>query len=227
MKTICKKCSGKEKWLPTSVSKLEEFLSNLITSGQGVPNVSGLRKNIVYNLQYLQFQQQLLSEFDVTQVILTQTWKVHIIVGTSIIEAILYYLLTSKGYQKTFQWEEVGRTGNEVNIDGCKHRIENTIFTKLESPKNLEMNLDSMIKIANKKKLLGDNQEIYKKINYLRKLRNSVHLHAIQKDTDTDWWKINKNEIDTVKIVLYSFLTSSLFKPTESQKEYLEFLKVT
>lgn len=105
MKKICQECQRDGKWYPTSISNLETYLGKFIKAGAGVPNVVGLRKNIAYNIQYLQFQSQLLDEFDVTQVILTQTWKMQIIVGTSIIESLLYYLLTSKNLHKTTQWE--------------------------------------------------------------------------------------------------------------------------
>ena len=48
--------------------------------------------------------------------------------------------------------------------------------------------------------------------------------NAIGEDYDTDWWKINKNEVNTIKLVLYSFMTSSLFKPTNEEKQIFEFL---
>ena len=153
MKKICQECSDDGKWLPSSVFSLENYLGKFIKSGKGVPNVVGLRKNIAYNLQYLQFQKQALVEFNVTQVILTQVWKMHIIVGTSIVEALLYYLLTSKGLQKTTEWEQVANTSNETNIDGAKHKIENVVYKKLEKPIPIEMTLDIMIKKAEKKKL--------------------------------------------------------------------------
>ena len=225
MKKICQECSDDGKWLPSSILSLENYLGKFIKSGKGVPNIVGLRKNIAYNLQYLQFQKQALIEFNVTQVILTQVWKMHIIVGTSIVEALLYYLLTSKGLQKTTDWEQVANTSNETNIDGAKHKIENVVYKKLEKPIPIEMTLDIMIKKAEKKKLLGTGQVIYKKLNYLRKLRNRIHIHAIGEDYDTDWVKINKNEVDTVRLVLYSFMTSSLFKPTNEEKKLFSFLQ--
>ena len=225
MKKICQDCRRDGKWYPTSISNLDTYLSKFIRAGVGVPNVVGLRKNIAYNIQYLQFQSQLLSEFDVTQVILTQTWKMQIIVGTSIIEALLYYLLTSQKLHKTTQWEQICSTSNEATIEGNKHKVENVIYRKLEIPLPLDMTLDVMIKRAEKKKLLGKSHEIYKKLNYLRKLRNRVHIHAIDKDTDTDWWTINKNELDIIKGVLYSFFTSSLFKPTVAERQFFQFLR--
>lgn len=228
MKKICQECLSDGKWLPSSIYNLERFLGKFIKAGRGVPNVLGLRKNIAYNLQFLQFlqfQSQLLNEFKVTQVIHTQTWKIYIIVGTSIVEALLYYLLTSKGLHKTTEWEQIGNTSNEVNIDSCKHRIENIVLKKLSTPVPQDMTLDVMIKKAEKKQLLGINREIYKKLNYLRKLRNRVHIHAIDEDYDTDWWKINANEVGTIKVVLYSFMVSSLFKPTDQEKQLFEFLR--
>lgn len=225
MKKICQQCQSDGKWLPTSIARLEEYLAKFIQTEAGVPNAAALRKNIAYNLQYLQFQNQILIEFNVTQVILTQVWKIHIIVGTSIVEALLYYLLTSKGMHKTTEWEQVGSTSNETNIDGAKHKIENVIYRKLQNPAPQDMTLDVMIKKAEKSKLLGTGQEIYKKLNYLRKLRNRVHIHAVDEDYDTDWWKININEVKTVKLVLYSFMTSSLFRPTNDEKEIFAFLR--
>ena len=86
------------------------------------------------------------------------------------------------------------------------------------------MTLDVMIKKAEKKKLLGNDHEIYKKLNHLRKVRNRIHLHAIDEDYDTDWFKINKDDVITIKVVLYSFMTSSFFKPSNDEKQYFDFL---
>ncbi|MEQ8409554.1 MAG: hypothetical protein RKH07_14895 [Gammaproteobacteria bacterium] len=224
MRKLCQQCSSEGKWLPTPIGAFEEFLSKFIAAGRGVPNVVALRKNIAYNLQYLQFQKQVLLECGVTQVITTQVWKVHIIVGTSIIEALLYYLLTSTGLHKTQKWEEVGKSSSENKFEGKDFRIENTYFRRPVKDNPQEMTLDWMIKKAESKKLLGSDHNIYKKLVYLRKLRNRVHIHAVNEDYDTDWLKINKNEVDTVRNVLYMFFTSSLFKPSQTEKGYFEFL---
>lgn len=224
MKKICTDCS-EERWLPTSISKLEAYLSKFFITGHGVHNVPEIKKNIAYNLQYLQFQSQILREFKLTSVIQTQTWKVCIIVGTGIIEAILHYLLTAKGLNKKSEWEEETIAETGINLEGCKYKIENRIFKKLSSPKAVEMSLDIMIKKVESKKLLGANHEIYKKLQYLRKLRNRVHLHVIEQPYDTDWWKFSNNEMATMKKVLYSFMISSFFSPTEEEKALFEFLK--
>jgi hypothetical protein len=224
LKKICQECSSEGKWLPTSISRLESYLGKFIKTDMGIPNSVGLRKNIAYNLQYLQFQIQELKEFNLTSVLQTQIWKVFIIVGTSIIEALLYYLLVSKGFHKITEWEQIGSTSNEVNLNGAQHKIENIIYKKLKGPIPESMTLDVMTKKAENKKLLGTNHTIYKKLNYLRKLRNRVHIYAIDSDTDTDWWEINPKEFKIIKTVLYSFFTSSLFSPSDKERELFDFL---
>lgn len=225
MKKICTNCTSDERWLPTPISIYEEYLIKYIKAGNGVQNIRAIRKNIAYNLQYLEFQIQLLNEFNVTQVILTQTWKVFIIIGTGIIEAILYYLLTSKKLAKSTNWLEIASTGNEVNVEGKQYRIENVIYEKLASLIPVDMTFDTMIKKVESKKLLGNGHEIYKKLQYLRKLRNRVHLHLIEEEYDTDWKKFNLDEINTMKLVLYSFMISSFFSPTLQEKKLFNFLR--
>lgn len=222
---LCNNCRTEGKWLPTSIPRLEAYLGKFMAAGLGVPNVVGLRKNLAYNIQYLQFQRQMLSELDVTQVILTQVWKMHIIVGTSIVEALLYFLITSKNEQKVTEWKEIGASSSDTLIKSKRCRIETKIFEKLDTPEPAQMTLDVMAKKAENLKLLGDGPEIYKKLSYLRKLRNRVHIHAITADQDTDWWKINRKEVDTLRLVLYSFLTSSLFDPTNDEKKIFAFLR--
>lgn len=125
---LCKNCRTDGKWLPTSISRLETYLGKFIASGQGVSNVVGLRKNMAYNIQYLQFQRQLLSELDVTQVIITQVWKMHIIVGTSIVEALLYFLITSKNEHKTTQWKQIGWASSTLKRNTVEGTVENMFW---------------------------------------------------------------------------------------------------
>ena len=48
--------------------------------------------------------------------------------------------------------------------------------------------------------------------------------NTIDENYDTDWWKINKNEVNTIRLILYSVMTSSLFKPSNEEKQIFEFL---
>ena len=105
MPKVCNNSSEDGKWLPTPISALDAYLQKFIPKGATIPNTCTLRKNIAYNLQYLQYLDQTLNEFKLTSVLVTQNWKVFIIAGTGIVEALLYYLLFSKGMYKETEWE--------------------------------------------------------------------------------------------------------------------------
>lgn len=62
------------------------------------------------------------------------------------------------------------------------------------------------------------------KLQYLRKLRNRVHLNLIDEEYDRDWKKFNNTEIETMKFVLYSFIVSSLFAPTNDKNKMFNVL---
>jgi hypothetical protein len=226
MRKICLKCAEDGRWLPTPVSTLDSYLHKFIPKGASVPNTRALRKNVAYNLQYLQYLDQSLSEFTLTSVIVTQTWKVFIIVGTGIIEALLYYLLYSNNLHREIEWElRASKSTNEFRLDGRMHKIENSLWAKLDSPRSEAMTFESMIQKVEAKKLLGDDHEIYKKLQFLRKLRNRVHLQLIEDEGDTDWTSFNISEIKTMKLALHTLLTGSLFSPTASEKKMFAFLK--
>lgn len=226
MQKICKHCRKNGKWFPTPVAELETYLNKFIKEDVGVANTTALRKNIAYNIQYLQFQSQVLFEFDVTSVIWTQTLKMQIIVGTSIVEALFYYLLTSKKMCKTTLWKKITSINSkEVKIEGGKYRIENVIFEKLETPIPQGMTLDSMIKKVRSHRFLGSEQQIYSDLNSLRELRNRVHIHDVKNDMDTDWWNVTKNEEGLFNNVLYSVFTGPFFSLTHEEKLFFSFLR--
>jgi hypothetical protein len=227
MPKLCAICSEGGKWLPTPVNTLDAYLQKLIPTGTDIiPNASAYRKNLAYNIQYLQYLDQTLNELNLTSVLVTQTWKVFILVGAGIIEALLYYLLRSYNLQKRTEWELITKkSSNEFKLDGRLHKIENCLWAKLISPQDEDMSFESMIQKAETKKLLGNNHDIYKKLQYLRKLRNRVHLHLIEDERDTDWTKFNKKEITTMKYALFTFLTGKLFLPKASEKKMFSFLK--
>jgi len=46
-------------WYPWPVSQLESILQKALYSNRGYEHVYALRKNIAYNLQYIEFQDQI------------------------------------------------------------------------------------------------------------------------------------------------------------------------
>jgi hypothetical protein len=87
------------------------------------------------------------------------------------------------------------------------------------------MTFDGMIGRAKSKKVLGNDPQVYQKLESLRKLRNRVHLQQIEHPTDTDWNAFQRQDFEDMRIVLYSVLTSNIFRPSRDEKAYFEYLR--
>ena len=227
MPRLCKTCGENDRWLPVPVDTHRTFLGKLIVPTAAVPHADGLKSNLAYNLQYLEYIDFTLQDLRLTSVLWTISVKNFLIVGTSVIEALLYYVLRAKGLHRKNHWQLLRKVvTNEfaVNTDTCK--IENHFFQKLPEPIEEEMNFDSMLKKVETKKLLGNDEPLYKKLNYLRKLRNRVHLQLLEKNLDTDWHNFNHKELQLMKHALYAVFSSALFSPTLDDLRPLGFLNV-
>ena len=93
MTSLCKDCGQDNQWLPTPLHKIETLLSTLIDRDKGVDHHYELRKNLAYNLQYIEYLACTLEDLRLTSVLHNQTIKSFIIVGSGVVEAILYYVL--------------------------------------------------------------------------------------------------------------------------------------
>lgn len=226
MKRLVKKNEPDAAWYPVSISRLDNLLGKVITSGYGYPHTYALRRNIAYNLQHIEFLDKCLSDLKLSSVLITQTWKSIITVGCGIIESLLYFLIVKKNLHPTDWWElEYIAFGNEKKIDDHRVKIDSCVYKKLETPKPKEMSFDAMLKKARKKGLLGSDDDLYVKLNKLRKLRNKVHLHAIDNPSDTDWNAFQKEDIKTMTEVLYEVFTSTIFRPSAEERGYFDYLK--
>ncbi len=187
----------------------------------------GLQKNIAYSLQHLEFIHRCGEDLNLTSVLWTQNAKTFIIVACSIIEALFFYLLRARGKAATTSWKSYRKlSGQEFkDVDGKKKKIDMEIFEKIEPEIFEEMTFDSMCKRVESKKLVAlGNDEFFKNLAYLRKLRNRVHVHIVEDDTDTDYLKINRKQYDVARKILFTLLTSELF--TEVREDLFDYLKV-
>jgi len=224
-RTLCKDCGSK--WLPTSIGKLREFFARGIESGKGVPHTYAFRSNLAYSFQYLEYLVASKRDLDLTSALTKQINKSFIIAGCGLVEGILYFLIRSNNFHRENPWELVKEVKtNPFTTDGSELKIENHIFRKLDTPVEEQMSFDSMIKKCNNKKLLGNDHEIYKQLNYLRKMRNRIHLQTIESAYDHDWNKISTSDFELMSKVLFLVLTSSIFNPIADQKQFLAFLDV-
>jgi hypothetical protein len=188
-------------------------------------------RNIGYNLQYLEYLSHTIDEHlggtePLHVTVLTLTYKTFVITGMGIVEAILWYLLKRADQHSRNEWGTVSETTNEFTENGREFMIVTTIRRKLDAPQDVEMSLDHMTRRVEKKKLLGVDGQVYKDLNHLRKLRNRVHIHDVQHDKDTDWWKFSNKDVKLMKGVLNSILRSELFKPEDDYEDMLAYLKV-
>ncbi|MGE0470922.1 MAG: hypothetical protein AB7L09_14960 [Nitrospira sp.] len=214
-------------WCPNGVDLIRLFLQRGMPKNKVIRHHTAFVGNISYHLQYLEFLNHLLTEKQLHVIVRQQTQKTFVITGMSIIEAILWYILRKEGMQKMEEWDEIGNfeTSSFMN-DTSELRIINTIVKKRDKPVEVEMSLDSMLKKVESKKLLGLDHQVYRKLNYLRKLRNRVHIHTVGFDHDTDWYSFSDKEVRLMKKVLHSVLSSELFKPEKEHKSIIEYLKV-
>jgi hypothetical protein len=184
-------------WCPNLVDSIRAFLRQGIPDDGVLAHGRAFVSNIAYNLQYLEFLNHLLTEKQLHSTVRTQSQKSFVITCMSIIEAVLWYVLRKNGMHKIEDWEEIKELHTSSFRDGdSERRVRNTILRKRHEPVEAEMNLDSMIKKVESKKFLGIDHQVHRDLNYLKKLRNKVHIHAVQHDRDTDWYSFNDQEAD-------------------------------
>lgn len=212
-------------WYPVPIDQLDTLLTKVISSGHGYTHVYALRRNIAYNLQYIEYLHKTLTDIKLSGVLFTQTWKTIILTGCGILESLLYFLLVKRDIHSKSEWQlKIIMPGNQKALDGVQSKIDGHLYTKLSSPKAIQMNFDSIIKKAKTKKVLGSKSSIYTKLDNLRQLRNKVHLQAIDNPTDTDWNSFNRADVNDMDELLYSTFTSNIFTPSAYEKSYFKYL---
>ena len=204
----------KDSWYPNNIPELEAFLEQLI---QPLPQINssrakGIRKNLAYSLQYLEFLEQCNRDLRLSSVLESQNYKTFVITGCSVVEAIFYYVLVKEQKAAMTDWESAQKVpSHEFSKGSHRYMMETEIFRKLSIPKLAEMTFDAMCKKVESKKLVELGEDVNKKIPYLRKLRNRVHLYGIEDSLDTDYLKLGKSHFETMKSTLKELLSCSLF----------------
>ena len=205
---------AEEFWSPSPINNWRGLIATGISKDRLGEQHYSFISNLGYSLQYLEYLDHLLRKTQLHATIKSQTTKTFVIVSMAVIESILFYVLYSNSELPSDEWETIkrGLTSPEFSDGQKKKRILTTLQEKLEVPQPREMNLDQMIKRVEKKKLLGIDITIYKTLNYLRKLRNKIHIQGVASRFDTDWNTFSENEFQKSKNVLLALLTSEQFK---------------
>lgn len=82
----------KTRWYPIAIETWEEALIAISFNGRQVIKDHDIRRNLAYNLQYLEYIEQTIVELSLSAVLTKQTYKSYIIVAIGIVESILYHL---------------------------------------------------------------------------------------------------------------------------------------
>jgi len=218
---------SKNVWYPPRIKALENYLSVLLQENTYFTKsqISSLKKNIAYNLQYVEFLTRIMKDIQLSDVLITQNIKFFVICSASIIEALFYYIVISNGKGSTTNWVSYKNLGShEFSVKEDKFKTETELFIKVPHPIDKDMTFDQMCKKIEDRKMLGDVKDLYKQISNIRKLRNRIHIQEIKHSTDTDWWIFNQDQFKLMKKVLYGVLTSSLFS-NSSQHSFFDYLK--
>ncbi len=228
-KYLCTKCINEDnerKWYPVSIHDLEKILERKIFSENTNDYRYALRKNIAYNLQYLEFQIECFNQLSLSSVLYVQNYKIFILVAASIIEGILFHELKRHNlYKRTF-WNKISTImSNEKNILNKKIRLETYLYEHIGKEKEQEMSFDQMLQKTESKKLLGDNHNIYASIKTLRKLRNKIHLHLADSNIDTDYNSFDFEKLELAKRTLLKVLKIYLSLTDEEVDRYFNYLK--
>ena len=212
-------------WDIKGVTSYEVFFDSGIKENSQFHRTYELVKNLSYNLKYLEFLSNSLKR-EMHKVIEMELIKTYVIIGMSVIESILYYALKSKNLHKTEPFEEITvMSSNQKKVNGVFIKVETRLLKKLKENKEVEMNLNSMLKKTENNKLLGDDHSIYKQLNNLRKLRNRIHLYNTEENLDHDWNSFRNKELVLIKKSLKKVLYSELFETTtEKRDELFEFI---
>lgn len=222
---LTKKSEREASWYPIPIKNIDSLLSKAINRGIGFVHVYALKRNIAYNLQYLEFLDRCLLDIKLSTVLTTQIYKNFILIGCSIIESLLDYLLIKSGNYRMNQWElDYVMPGQEKDVERKRKRIDCHVYKKLNTKRLEKMSFDAMIRKAESNKILRSDHKIYAKLQYLRKLRNKVHLHVIDEPTDTDWNAFHYRHLCAMAPVIHSVFTGSIFRPSKKEKSYFNYL---
>lgn len=208
-----------ERWAPTTV---EQFLA-LIKKGILKDMDESLCKNIIYNLQYLEYIDYQLSELKLHSVITKMLFKSFIVTSVSIVEAIFYYILKSNNQHKTTTEKLLFSLKSNKKKYGNEEIVFETNIYKIIEPEEEEMTFDSMIKKMEKRKYLDLKHAYFPYLKYFKDLRNRVHIHITEGDKfGTDFWKFEESDYLFVKYMLLHLLTDDNIIKLETDPVYNE-----
>ena len=204
MDTLILKNDTNPRWYPQAI----ETYKAGIKIPYDTPENRRLNSNFAYSMQYIEYLEKQLAELSLSEVVKKMVYKSYIITGIGIVELLLVYRLRSTDNWNTTEWEKYCEFSANPKVIGTSTvKSVTTIYTKV-SPHDMRMDLDSMIKKAEGKRILTIDHNVFPALKKLRELRNRVHLQSGEGALDHDYNRIGLEEIQMMRRILYAVLTA-------------------
>lgn len=186
VRSLCSTGGAATRWYPISIETWQAALADYkVGATQLIPELD-LRRNLAYNLQFVEYLQQTLKELSLSSVLTTQTYKSYIIFAGGVVESLLYFLNQAKG----------------ENDKKFKNVIERL---KAQS-------------------VLGAYADTYADLDWVRQMRNKVHLQELRDDLGTDYLAFNAVEFERMKKILKNLMSAPALCAPPTITELLTFL---
>lgn len=183
---LCSTGGAATRWYPIPIDTWQTALAEYtVGAAQLIPDLD-LRRNLAYNLQFVEYLQQTLKELSLSAVLTTQTYKSYIIFAGGIVESLLYFLNQARG-------------GNDKKFKNVIERLE-------------------------AQSVLGMDAEVYADLDWVRQMRNKVHLQELRDDLGTDYLTFNAVEFERMKNILKTLMVARAFGAPPAVTTLLAFL---
>lgn len=200
-----------EKWLPTGVLEI-------INSFNFDCKEEVLKKNLAYNIQYLQYLSKNIEEEKTTSVLYVMRYKTFVVTSMSVIEAIFVILLNERNLIPIVEWKDGQH--HRKNID--ENTIEVTFKRKRMNPQKKKIKFDESIYLMEINEVLKSTDPMYSVIRVLQNLRNRLHLDKAKQLMDSDYNSFGEGTYKITKLILYNILNNEI---VSRDNKYIEFLK--
>lgn len=204
METLIIKNNVNPHWYPQTVEKYKRS----IKVPYDTPENYRLNSNFAYSMQYIEYLEKQINELILPSVLKKMIYKSYIITGMGIIELLLVYRLKTTNNWNTTEWLEINKfVANSKEIEGVVLKTETVLYKKVDQT-DMRMDLDSMIKKAERKHIFSIDHNVFPALKQLRELRNRVHLQIGEDSLDHDYNRIHKEEVQMMRRILYAVLTA-------------------
>lgn len=199
-----------EYWLPTSVN---DIINSFNFNCKEV-----LKKNLAYNIQYLQYISKNIDEEITTSVIYMMRYKTFVVTSMSVIEAIFIILLDERNLISKVEWKD--GTRHHKTID--ENTIEVSFIRKRIDPQKKKINFDESIHLMESNYVLNAPDTMYPVIRVLQDLRNRLHLDKANQLMDSDYNSFGEGTYKITKLILYNILNNKI---VSRNNRFFDFIK--